>query len=50
MVKVQLLIGKLEGAVEVIECPLPAVFTCQKGLNEPRYASLTNVMKAKKTC
>ena len=39
---------EIEGAVEVIECPLPAVFTCQKGLNEPRYASLTNVMKAKK--
>jgi electron transfer flavoprotein beta subunit len=27
---------------------LPAVFTCQKGLNEPRYASLPGIMKAKK--
>ena len=33
---------------EVIEVALPAVFTCQKGLNEPRYASLPGIMKAKK--
>ena len=36
------------GAIENIECPLPAVITAQKGLNEPRYASLPNIMKAKK--
>jgi electron transfer flavoprotein beta subunit len=27
---------------------LPAVVTCEKGLNEPRYASLPGIMKAKK--
>lgn len=36
------------GGEEVIETPLPAVLTCQKGLNEPRYASLPGIMKAKK--
>ena len=30
-----------------MELPLPAVFTCQKGLNEPRYPSLPGIMKAK---
>ena len=28
--------------------PLPAVLTAQKGLNEPRYASLKGIMGAKK--
>ena len=32
----------------MIEAPLPAVFTAQRGLNEPRYASLPGIMKAKK--
>ena len=36
------------GSLEVIETPLPCVVTAQKGLNEPRYASLPNIMKAKK--
>ena len=35
------------GATEVIEVALPAVFTCDKGLNTPRYASLPGIMKAK---
>ena len=35
------------GAVEVAKVRLPAVFTCNKGLNEPRYASLPGIMKAK---
>ena len=39
---------EIEGGKEVIEVSLPAVFTCQKGLNEPRYASLPGIMKAKK--
>jgi len=39
---------EIEGGKEVIEVTLPAVFTCQKGLNEPRYASLPGIMKAKK--
>lgn len=38
---------QIEGGIEVVETPLPAVFTCQKGLNEPRYASLPGIMKAK---
>jgi electron transfer flavoprotein beta subunit len=38
----------IEGAQLVIESTLPAVITAQKGLNEPRYASLPGVMKAKK--
>ena len=39
---------EIEGGSEVVEVPLPAVLTCQKGLNEPRYASLKGIMKAKK--
>jgi len=39
---------EVEGGVEVLELPLPAVLTTQKGLNEPRYASLRGMMKAKK--
>lgn len=38
----------VEGGKEVIEVPLPCVLTSQKGLNEPRYASLPGIMKAKK--
>ncbi|MCP4869682.1 MAG: electron transfer flavoprotein subunit beta/FixA family protein [Proteobacteria bacterium] len=36
------------GNVEVVKVRLPAVFTCTKGLNEPRYASLPGIMKAKR--
>jgi electron transfer flavoprotein beta subunit len=39
---------EIEGAEEVIEASLPAVITAQKGLNEPRYASLKGIMAAKK--
>jgi len=35
------------GKVEVVKVRLPAVFSCTKGLNEPRYASLPGIMKAK---
>jgi len=38
----------VEGGKEVIEVPLPCVLTTQKGLNDPRYASLPGIMKAKK--
>jgi electron transfer flavoprotein beta subunit len=38
----------IEGATMVVEAPLPVLITCQKGLNEPRYASLPGIMKAKK--
>lgn len=36
------------GAFEMVEAPLPVLIAAQKGLNEPRYASLPNIMKAKK--
>lgn len=39
---------EIEAAEEVIEAPLPAVITAQKGMNEPRYASLKGIMAAKK--
>ena len=35
------------GAEEVIELPLPAVIAAHKGINNPRYASLPGIMKAK---
>jgi len=38
----------IEGETLVIESSLPALVTAQKGLNEPRYASLPGIMKAKK--
>jgi electron transfer flavoprotein beta subunit len=38
----------VEGAVEVMQTPLPAVITAEKGLNEPRYASLKGIMMAKR--
>ena len=33
---------------EVVECGLPVLFTATKGLNEPRYPTLANIMKSKK--
>lgn len=41
-------IRPIEGAQLMITSPLPCVVTAQKGLNEPRYASLPGIMKAKK--
>jgi electron transfer flavoprotein beta subunit len=38
----------VEGGQELVECPLPALVTCQKGLNEPRYAALKGIMAAKR--
>ncbi len=35
------------GAKEVLEISLPAIIAAEKGLNEPRYASLPGIMKAK---
>ena len=37
---------EIEGGKEVVEAAMPAVLTCQKGLNEPRLPSLPNIMKA----
>lgn len=39
---------EIEGAIEVVEFPLPAVLTADKGLNEPRYPALKGIMAAKK--
>jgi len=39
---------EIEGGVEVVEFPLPAVLTTDKGLNEPRYPALKGIMAAKK--
>lgn len=37
----------IEGGIELVEAPLPSLITCQKGMNEPRYPSLSGIMKAK---
>lgn len=54
VVKQEIIGGKIccertveEGTV-VVEADMPALFTTQKGINEPRYASLPGIMKAKK--
>ena len=39
---------QIEGGSETLELGLPALLTCQKGLNEPRLPSLKGIMKAKK--
>jgi electron transfer flavoprotein beta subunit len=39
---------EIEGGIEVVEFPLPAVLTVDKGLNEPRYPALKGIMAAKK--
>ncbi len=39
---------EIDGGLETIEIKLPAVITTDLRLNEPRYASLPNIMKAKK--
>jgi electron transfer flavoprotein beta subunit len=38
----------IEGGTLVTKTPLPVLFTTQRGLNEPRYASLPGIMKAKR--
>ncbi|ENR5390567.1 TPA: electron transfer flavoprotein subunit beta/FixA family protein [Providencia rettgeri] len=39
---------EIDGGLETLEMPLPAVITTDLRLNEPRYATLPNIMKAKK--
>ena len=39
---------EVDGGLEIVELKLPAVLTVDLRLNEPRYASLPNIMKAKK--
>ncbi len=39
---------EVDGGTAVVEVPLPALITCPDAMNEPRYASLPGIMKAKK--
>ena len=39
---------EVDGGLETIKIKLPAVVTTDLRLNEPRYASLPNIMRAKK--
>ncbi|KAJ3210531.1 hypothetical protein HDU83_003797 [Entophlyctis luteolus] len=39
---------EIDGGLETVTCSVPAVVTADLRLNEPRYATLPNIMKAKK--
>ncbi|XP_031328298.1 electron transfer flavoprotein subunit beta isoform X1 [Photinus pyralis] len=39
---------EIDGGLETIKCKIPAVISADLRLNEPRYATLPNIMKAKK--
>ncbi|SFQ77066.1 electron transfer flavoprotein beta subunit [Nitratireductor indicus] len=39
---------EVDGGLQVVDLKLPAIITTDLRLNEPRYASLPNIMKAKK--
>jgi electron transfer flavoprotein beta subunit len=39
---------EIDGGLQTVDVALPAVITADLRLNEPRYASLPNIMKAKK--
>ena len=39
---------ELDGGTEIVEISLPALVTADLRLNEPRYATLPNIMKARK--
>jgi len=39
---------QIEGGMEKVTCSLPAIISTQRGLNEPRYASLKGIMAAKR--
>ena len=39
---------EIDGGLETLKMPLPAIVTTDLRLNEPRYAKLPNIMKAKK--
>ena len=42
------IVREIDEGLETLEINLPAVITCDLRLNEPRFASLPNIMKAKK--
>ncbi len=39
---------EVDGGLQVVDCKMPVIVTTDLRLNEPRYASLPNIMKAKK--
>jgi electron transfer flavoprotein beta subunit len=41
-------VREVDGGLETVDLKLPAIITTDLRLNEPRYASLPNIMKAKK--
>ena len=41
-------VREIDGGLETVKVKMPAVITVDLRLNEPRYASLPNIMKAKK--
>lgn len=41
------MVREVDGGLETLEMTLPAVVTTDLRLNEPRYATLPNIMKAK---
>ena len=46
--KILEVVREVDEGLETIEVNVPAIVTCDLRLNEPRYASLPNIMKAKK--
>jgi electron transfer flavoprotein beta subunit len=41
-------VRELDGGLQTVSLPTPAVLSCDLRLNEPRFATLPNIMKAKK--
>ncbi|MBT8343053.1 MAG: electron transfer flavoprotein subunit beta/FixA family protein [Desulfatitalea sp.] len=54
VIKQELLDGKIrcqctvEGGTKTVDAPLPALIAAQRGLNKPRFTSMSGIMKAKK--
>jgi electron transfer flavoprotein beta subunit len=43
-----IVVREVDGGLETVELKMPAIVTTDLRLNEPRYASLPNIMKARK--
>jgi len=43
-------VKEVDGGLQTVKLAMPAIVTTDLRLNEPRYASLPNIMKAKKCC
>merc|ERR1712070_851284 len=41
-------VREIDGGLETIKCSVPAVISADLRLNEPRFATLPNIMKARK--